>query len=255
MALSELYGSRQVTYLRHGAYATREFYGTWSEAFNDSPKPGDAYPYTGWEALTVDKTTITPAGEPGSSADYPNEYTHARVRCDYTMEYDKPVEEDETRISVEASSEILATTSGRTWTTTSEIVDPDELQCGVLYPLLSITMSGVLKDPPLELILSLIGKVNAAEFAGMPAGTVLFEGAVTDANYDYENSSWKWRVTYKFLYRAQGHNYVWRPPQKVYAGDGSWEYAPGDAGKGDWDTTDPLLYEYGDFSLLSEADV
>lgn len=257
MALQELYGSREIVFTRTGAQATRRFYCEWSEAFTLAPKPGDPFP--GWPALTVDTVRVTPAGQPGTSGNPGSEYTHANVEVDYSLEYTRPDIGEGPRITYDFSSEVLATTSGRTWEDTGDTIDQEDLQAGVNYPLMSMTMDLAVPSINIATISGLVGKINSSSWQGFAAETLLFEGATTTAQWNYETASWYFRVTYKFLWRPRSHNLIWRPPKRVWDpdkgdwarnADGTYQYASGDAGKGKWVKTDPLLYETADFSPL-----
>jgi hypothetical protein len=76
-------------------------------------------------------------------------------------------------------------------------------------------------NPPWNAIRALQGKLNAAEFLGCPAGTVLFLGAEANKLYrggfETEPSAFCWRIRYVFRERAVKHagavygwNHVWR---------------------------------------------
>lgn len=257
MALAELHGSREIVWTRTGASAVREFYGTWSECLSSSPVPGEYFP--GSPVLTVDTVRVTPAGQPGTSATVGSEYTHGKVRVDYTFEYTRPQIGDEPRITWDYSAEMLSTAAGRTWVDTGAVIDQEDLQQSVLYPLLTLTVDMAVETLPLEAMMDLVGKVNDDTFWGAEAGTLLFEGGTSTAQYNYDSGAWYYHVTYRFLWRPRGHNAVWRPAMRAWdSAAGNWEmdgdnyvYQAGTAGTGAWTETDPALYESGDFDTLT----
>jgi len=117
---------------------------------------------------------------------------------------------------------------------------------------------------PVAQITSTAGKINAFEFQGAAAESLLFEGATTEAQYDYERSQtygyafYFHRIHYRFLWRPISHNVVWRAPRQRRDGLGSPKYTPdgravldpGLAGVGGWDRPVPPLYESADFAPL-----
>ena len=60
---------------------------------------------------------------------------------------------------------------------------------------------------------------------GPDAGRVLYDGFYARNEWDADLGTWRSRLALKFIYRTRSHNEVWR----------------GDLG--DWDSTDPALYE------------
>jgi hypothetical protein len=262
MALSETYGSREITFTRTGASATRKFRGTRAEAMLYSPKPGEAFP--GWEGLTVDSVKITPTGEQGTNPEsLYDDYTAAWVDVSYTMEFRKPTLGDPPSVTWDMSTEVLNTGAGRVYDDTGDKIDVEDLSTATVYPMMSIAYDFAVSAIPLTAIFAALGTVNSAEWQGCAAGTLLFEGASATAQYNYETQSWYHRLTYRFIKRMRSHNEIWRPGKRVFDkdlnnglgdyvknADGTYQYVAGDDGEGAWTTTTPVLYESTDFKAL-----
>ncbi len=110
---------------------------------------------------------------------------------------------------------------GWTWADTGQAV-PNELEVWRAVPMTDhlLTWHQVL-NPPWDAIRALQGKLNAREFLGCPAGTVLFLGAEANKLYrggfETEPSAFCWRIRYVFRERAVKHagavhgwNHAWR---------------------------------------------
>lgn len=254
--LTELYGSRELTFSRNGAQGVRYFRGTWAQALLYAPKPG--MPFPDWPELTVDRVNIQPAGQQGDGSTI-NAYTEAMVQVDYTLEYRKPGLGDPPRYDWEFASEVLATGEGREWSSTGKKIDSEDLSTAVNYPLMTLVVNYAVPTIPITTIFGLVGKVNDDTFQGAAAGTLLFEGASASAQYNYDERAWYFRVTYRFLKRMHSHNEIWHPAEKEWDvdtqdwardTDGAFIYKTGMPGTSYWDTTAPLLYESGDFDTL-----
>lgn len=258
MPLEELYGSRELTLTRNGASARRVFDGDWVDAIYNSPHPGDPYP--NFAACTVDTVRITPTGQ-GLSTITGMEYTRARVEVEYTLDYRRVFRGDPPAVTWDMSSEALNTACGRAWDdgAHSDTIDIDDLSTAVVYPMMTLTIDvavASLSTTELGTIFALQGCINNAAFQGAAAETLLFEGATATAQFDYSDSSWYYRVTYRFLKRQRSHNYIWRPPERVWDtdtndwarnSDGTYQYT---GVGGAWKKTTPVLYSTGDFTTL-----
>lgn len=258
MALEEQYGSRRIKYLRAGASGYREFYGDWADALLYAPKPGESWP--GFADLTVEDVEVIPSGQQGSGG-LGLEYTHARVKVNYSLDYTRVGLTSEPRLTYQGDTEVLFTATGRVYDDTGDKIDGDmDASDAVVYPTITYTMDLAVPSIPISAITTCLGKVNNAEFQGATAGSLLFLTLDAVAQYDYQTQDWYHRLTYSFLWRSEHtHNEIWRPPKRVWddtAGDwarnadGTYQYVAGSAGDGAWTTTTPALYESADFSTL-----
>lgn len=139
---------------------------------------------------TIDYRTVTgqdrddgPTGEPGTQLTY---------RMTYAPD----------------AQELLA--GGWQWEDDPAIAVPDDLPLAKHVPITEhhLTWHQVI-DPPWDAIHGLQGKVNAAEFLGLPAETVLFEGAEANklfrAGFEEGPSPFTWQIHYVFRERSIKH--------------------------------------------------
>lgn len=109
---------------------------------------------------------------------------------------------------------------------------------GLVYPKAEITIvSHQIPELPLDIVFSMIGKLNNAVFLGCAIGTVLFVGA--NQNRQRTSAGDKaWEVEYKFIYRPVDWNKFYSPAPGV-----GFDFLKDSV-------TGNYMYNYGNFDLL-----
>jgi hypothetical protein len=155
-----------------------------------------------YQAVDIEDFAGGPAAEPGT-------------RLTYQMLY-----------SV-ATESLLS--GGWTWADVPEAEVPANLAPGKQVPLTEHHLIwDLVLSPPWDAIRGLQGKVNAADFLGCPAGTMLFLGVQTNKVYRSDlgaaAAEFSWQIHYIFRQRAikqggqvLGWNYFWRPDPPGWA--------------------------------------
>ena len=140
---------------------------------------------------------------------------------------------------------------GWQWSDLPSTPVPDDLMLDKLVPVTEhqLTWHQVV-SPPWTAIQSLQGKINAAEFLGCPAGTLLFVGA--EANKLYRGgfgsapSEFCWQILYVFRQRAN------KQGGQVYGWNHQWRGSP--AGWAELTSAAGPLYESADFNPLFQSE-
>jgi hypothetical protein len=240
-----------------GAHATREWVCDWSNLATlrkQYATIGKAY-YAG-SNLYCTSVRVRGEGKPDgydTTLSMPK-FTQARVTAEFAT-YQKL---DSAPITTwEVSAEVLELGLGRRWCYAGTICDQAQ---SMLMPQAELTLQMTLRTLPRANLIAMIGKINGNPFQGFSVGTLLFLGANTEARYDYERKSYIYNVAYKFLFKPQGHNTVWRAPRQARDSSGAllwWDddeqdpiFVTGLAGTAGWDRPHPHLYDYVDFNPL-----
>ena len=206
------------------------------------------------------------------------------VVCEYSTEL---ASQTVMNVQMSFSAEALDTTRYTKWLNAGTIV---EIPIATVYPLLEMTLSykreygsGWTPDADRLAIFNNTGKLNDRKFYGFEKETLLFEGAETDADLNFQGVAIRAAATYKFLHRARSQNEAFRAARQQLnaSGDPQWwsddptapypvsgTHKVGDpvlvsdpiAGKSDWDRpywetdTDPAStmyrYELADFGYV-----
>lgn len=239
----------EIVKARDGVTAEYEVVCEWAEKDTIAPQIGQPHPME--YGLYCVEVRIRGEGQPVSD----HVYTHARIRAIYsTAQYvdAAPIQ------TLEFGGEILETGLGRKWTYAKTKCDQSQ---GIWYPTVILNQQLMFWEVNTALILSCVGKVNYWPFLNCGHETLLFEGASTESVWDGLRNTYMYRVNYRFLYRPNGHNTVWRAPRQARdsqtgglldtgAPDFDPVFVKGIAGVGGWDRPKPLLYDYADFNPL-----
>lgn len=139
---------------------------------------------------TVDYKTINPQDRPDGPDNEAG--THLTYLMRYAAEY-QPIPP-----------------RGWTWEDAPSVPAPEDLSLVKVIPVTEhhLTWHQVI-HPPWDLIHTLQGKVNSAEFLGCPQGTLLFEGAEANklfrAGFESGPSEFSWQIHYLFRERSVKH--------------------------------------------------
>lgn len=210
MALTELFGSREMWMTAEGVAGRRLFVCNESEVERTCPSIGETWPGKNylyvqnvhWQAITPSKM---------------------RVEVNYTSrQVTKPVE------SLDFSAEALETTYGRVWYSDGESCSQRE---AVLYPEIEHTASFTTPFLNKGLIYDLVGCINMFPFLLAGPERVLFAGCRARTEYTNLNEM-AWRVEYRFIFRGISWNMIWRQDQAK------------------WDYLLPTLYNTANLGLL-----
>lgn len=243
------YKSHKTTRNRDGVVSTIQYLCPWADIAKTRPRMGEAHP----SELGLYCVEVEESGEGKPTGNHTYEY--CRITARYST-YQR-VADSEPRISLEFGGEMLETGLGRRWHSTGTVCDQAQ---AVFYPNMIINYSIVLEAIPTAVLINCVGKVNYGTFMGYAHETLLFEGASADSQWDYERGMYFYRMGYRFQFRPNGHNMVWRAPRQArdvlgnLADSGAPNYDPifvdGPAGIGGWDRPVPGLYERVDFNPL-----
>lgn len=259
-------GTRQLTFNRRGAFGKRVWIAKWDDRFKAAPLLDDPFS-VGYLRIRCNECNFEPCGRSGTGAVTviangfggtcadTHDYEHCRITAQY--EYDV-LTGDEPQISGDCTVDILNIGQGRNWTTalkpTLGTPCPIEEPTPVMIPTLSLTYRIVQWDIPLPAIFACTGRVNGTIWGNAQPGTMLYEGATWDSDYDAQTAALRYIVQHRFRWRAFSWQWSWRPAHQKQSADGTPEYdADGfpvydiDA---DWDTPNPALYETSDFTVL-----
>jgi hypothetical protein len=262
-------GTRELTFNRRGAFGKRIFVAKWEHRFLDpsgdivAPLLGDPYP--GYANLKCSEITYTPMGKTGDGATYTGvgrtptgteyftdtaDYSHCRITAIYEVEY---LSGWESLASGDCTTDVLNIGQGRLWVIGQR---PVEDVTAVLIPTIAYGLKLVMTSVPLTTIFDYTGKVNADAWEGAAIGTMLYEGATWDEDYDMQTGAHRYIVTHRFRWRANSWNQYWRPARQkrdendnpIVDVNGYPVYEDGVMGFSAWDTMDPPLYESIAFS-------
>ena len=272
----ELAGSPLEKYTASGFQAQREFLVDWSlrETFakeimgNDSQFDyrSAAY-YPGRTSVFPTEISIRPADEGAITRrtltqlhtdlnSYAGSWAYVTVKYQTlssdTDTEDTPEPESGTQITFRLDHEPREeefSSSGWVWSDTSAALPADlvliKRSSDALYQLV---WHKVL-SPPWETIMNTQGKINQSPFLGCPAGTLLFEGALSNklyrSTFEEGESTFTWAITYTFRQKAihhDGDTYGWN--YQFRASDGSYAIPT--------NATLPL-YDSADFTLLFQS--
>ena len=225
--LRELNESRVVNVSRRGMTGYRKFLCRWEEQdalIAANIALGTSFP--GYSYLRLVSYKITPFGK--TKGGIPGfEYDCALIECEYatlTGPDDAPTN------TWEGSCEVLETGGGRLWVTDS--VDVDQ-SVNLYLPLAIETIEYSLASSAIPAAVNTyMGTVNSVEFEGKDAGFVLFDSWSSRNEWDADLGEYRARLALRFIHRTRSHNDIWR------------------ADLGDWDVTDPALYEENDLNDL-----
>jgi len=246
--------SHHVTYSRTGTTATYEIVCDFANRYSYPPRIGDPHGLLPW--LKCVEVEEFGEGTPLGGTDKFS-YTHARFLCTFSS---AQFIEDAPITNIEFGGEVLETGEGSKWKNAGTICEQSQ---GVYYPCATVTEQLTIPEIPVEAIFALQGKVNYYPFMGRAPQTVLFEGGSSEQVFDYTNSRYYYRLTYRFIVRSMSHNLAWRAPEQAWDdkehdwatepnGHGGKKpvYVTGPAGIGGWDSKIPPLYAWADFEPL-----
>ncbi len=269
LTFQELGGSPHEKYTVDGFSATRRFLVPWelrtefAQAVFDTagrltyPGRSDVFAYTlDFEPLEPDMIGVrTLENLKTDLVDYDGSFAQAVVKYGTSTgseRSDVPLNDEKTSITykmVVDSEEITLPASGWKWWDTFGAIPSGTLIVKKLPVTEHILTWSEVIDPPWNVITALQGKVNANEFLGCPAGTLLFRGAEAyklyrhGAGIEDEPASFVWSIKYTFRERAvkmngmvYGWNHIYRETT------GSWIPIANSLSK--------FLYDAGDFSTL-----
>ena len=240
------YGSLKLTKTRTGYTGERVLICDYADWKSHAPAIGDPFPNEPY--LRCSSVDMDGYGAPDGNGGY----AKALLTCRYaTFQYVESAPLD----SAEFGGEMLQTGVGRSWVIAGTTCEQSQ---AIFIPNIVRNVQNIMLAVPYSQILACIGKINSAEFLGFGPGCVLFEGASSEPQFDYERGVYIYRVTYRFNVRPQSWNIVWRAPKQsrdqegngLFNSSGDPIYVGGTAGTGGWDTTDPPFYNTADLSIL-----
>lgn len=225
--LRELNESRQVNVSRRGMTGYRKWLCRWEEqnvVFTDTSPLGSAFP--GYDYLRMVSYRITPFGK--SKGNIPGfEYDCALIEAEYAT---LTGPDDAPTSTWEGTCEVLEVGDGRLWLSDSSACDqPINMYLGLQIATYEYSIASSAIPAAVNTHLN---HVNSVAFADHDAGTVLYECYSTRNEWDADLGAYRCRLSLRFIVRDRSHNEVWR----------------GDLG--DWDSTDPALYEEADLNEL-----
>ena len=219
--------SRNYIETNNGITGQRKYLTDWADKDDASlPSLGDAFPDFA-NCLAVSKK-VDPYGATTGGG--------GTEKAMITFGYSTAQESTPTSTTVETmeigGEAITAPTGKYAFTTGGKDVPEPPAE---LFPQVILVKSKSFSSSQLDDILNLVGKLNDASFESKAAGLWLFLGA--SARHEKTNTGAdQWNYDYRFQFKevdtGKGWNYIWN------------KYTP------DWDTTDPLLFQSGDFSTL-----
>lgn len=169
------------------------------------------------------------------------------VVCQYSTEL---ASQTVMNVQMSFSAEALDTTRYTKWMNAGTIVD---IPIATVYPLLEMTLSyrreyagGWTPDVDRQAIFNNTGKLNDRKFYGFEKETLLFEGAETDADINFQGVAIRAATTYKFLHRARSQNEAFREARQQLNASGEPQYWSDDPTapypvSGDHKVGDPVL--------------
>jgi hypothetical protein len=227
VSFKELTGSPRETYGPEGMRAERRFLCAWEdrdalvqELLGDGYEFGGSTPagYPGKSGVVAVGVAVEPFDEdlveqefPGLSAGLAAYHGFARVTARYELiapadRDDLPTAERDTVLTyrMEAGSERLTLAGDDlVWLGNPDAVLPADAEGAIQLPCTRhvLTWHRVV-NPPWTAIRNATGTLNADTFLGAPAGTLLFEGAVTEREFvrisGLAESEFAWRIEYRF---------------------------------------------------------
>lgn len=187
-----------------GNSAVREFVANWADRWDNSlPKLGDVYPDNSFLYCT--------AREPSQNKD-------GLAVILYTYENEGQLSEEFYEYNADFSAEVLDTTKGMTWENAGTKVD---IPISTIHPIVTEVITVRALTSPREALRTAVGKVNDRKFHGAEAGHLLLEGASVRISRDQNGTIISAQSTFRFLWRDQEHNEVWREARQKKR-DGIW---------------------------------
>jgi hypothetical protein len=259
-------GTRKLTFNRRGAFGTKTWIAKWEYRFLAAPLLDTPYSL-GYPRIRCNECNFEPFGATGDGhaitianglgGTVPDTYDYEYCRITAQYEYDV-LTGDEPQVSGDCTVDILNIGQGRNWTNalkpTLHTPCPIEEPTPVMIPTLSLTYRVVQRDVPLPAIFACTGRVNGTIWGNAQPGTMLYEGATWDSDYDAQTGALRYIVQHRFRWRVFSWQYSWRPAHQQQGADGT----PVNDADGfpvydilaTWDTPNPALYETSNFSIL-----
>lgn len=200
----EKYESRSENITGQGISAQRIFISDWTSRHANAPKIGDPYPDL--LGAYCSRVAFEPTGK--STATGPElakiiaEYSSRDISQQQDTEY---VDE-----SLDFGGEMISKGGGK-WESDDTPVEENDPGAVTFYPRAQYVRTFVIDDITgwAKKIYKATAKLNSDSFLGAPKETWLFQGADVVKFVD-SAGAFKWRMTFRFVYRESGWNYTWR---------------------------------------------
>jgi len=213
MAVTELWGSRKVSYANTGSTGIRKFESAWADQLTDKNALLNAV-FPGHVVMKCKSVDVEPLGDIADGGGYEN----ALLTAHYSSETSGIVVTlgvDTMSETWEIGGEALSTGGALFfWTTDdgdSKRKQVPESTLTLTSPLASIAYAGAFNALPKANIIAAIGKVNDTTWYGFLSDTLLFEGVHANRSWGDAVDDYIWNIAYKFVFKPSGWNNIWNP--------------------------------------------